>query len=349
MRHLRPARWLFAHCAVTAVIVALVGDQGGVAAEPPPQLKSASSAVPAGAGAATDAVLASWSGGAVHARDWLAAYAVKTPLEQRTYDTSAGRVQLLRELERYALLVQEAERRGYDKHVLVVDAAQKAAIDALTAKELAIAPEAISNADVAAEYEAKRNNFRKPAVRRASQIVVASEAEAKALLRELRGVSRERFGEVARERSIDDTGRKQSGELGWFTREGRGADGNAKSMPTELVTTTWQLPKVGALSRPLKVERGYALLLLTGEEAEMVMPYDEAAGELREQLAIKRSQQRVEELVMQLRASVPIEVHPELLAPIALDTESGLDIPQGFPAHPPDPRVGARTIKPDKF
>ena len=345
MRHLRTVSWLFAHCAIVTVIVA------AAAAEPPaPQLKRAPAADAVGAAAAPDAVLASWNGGEIRVRDWLAAHVVKTPLEQRSLATETGRVQLLRDLERYALLVQEAARRGYDRHVVVVDAEQKAAIDALTGRTLAVAPEAISDADVAAAYEAGRTRFRRPALRRASQIVVATEAEAKTLMRELKGITRERFGALARQRSIDEATRRQSGELGWFTREGRDAEGNPKSVPAEIVTATWALQRVGALApRAVRLERGYSVLLLTGDEAQVEMRFEEAGAERREQLATKQSQQRVEALVTQLRSSVPIELHPELLTPIVLDTQAGLDIPQGFPAHPPDPRVGARVIKPDGF
>jgi len=327
MRHLHPAGWLLVHLGLAALIVA---------------------AVAADSGPAPDAVVASWKGGELRVSDWLASYGVKPVPEQRALATPEGRARLLHELERYALLVQEAERRGYGKHVLVADAARNAALEALTTQTLAVAPEAISDAEVAAEYEAKRVRFERPSIRRASLIAVASEAEAKTLLRELRGATREQFGSVARGRSIDPT-RQQSGELGWFTQQRRGTEGNPVTVPA-LVEATFALPRVGALSaRPLQLEQGFGVLMLTGEGPPFSTPYEEAAAQIREQLAARRSAQRVEELVAQLRASVKVEVHPELLAPIVLDTKAGLDLPQGFPAHPQDPRVGVRTVKPDKY
>jgi hypothetical protein len=331
MRHLHPAGWLLVHLGLAAILVA------AVAADSSP-------------GEGADAVLASWKGGEIRVRDWLAAYGVKPVPEQRALATPEGRLRLLRELERYALLVQEAERRGYGQHVLVADAARNAALDALTTRTLAVAPEAISDADVAAEYEAKRSRYQRPSIRRASLIAVASEAEAKTLLRELRGATREQFGSIARARSIDPT-RQQSGELGWFTQQGRGTEGNPVRVPAALIAATFALPpRVGALSgRPLRLERGFGVLMLTGEGPPFSTPFEEAAAQIREQLAAQRSAQRVEELLAQLRTTVKIEVHPELLAPIVLDTKAGLDVPQGFPAHPPDPRVGPRSVKPDKY
>jgi peptidyl-prolyl cis-trans isomerase C len=325
MRHLNPVRWLLVHLGAAALLVA------AVSADP-----------------AADAALASWNGGQVRVRDWLDAYGVKTVTEQRALSTPHGRVQLLRDLERYALLIQEAERRGYGQHVLVRDAVRNAANDAFT-KTLAVPPESISAADVAAELEATRTVFERPSIRRASLIAVASEAEAKDLLRELRGASREQFGSVARTRSIDDT-RRQSGELGWFTHQGRGTNGDPMPVSAPLVAATFALPRVGALSpRPVRLPQGFGVLMLTGEEPPFSTPFDEVDARIREQLAARRSAQRLEDLLAQLRASTKVEVHPELLAPIALDTEAGLDVPQGFPAHPPDPRVGPRVVKPDKY
>jgi hypothetical protein len=305
-------------------------------------------AVCADAGPAADAVLATWKGGELRVRDWLAAYQVKTPPEQRALSTPDGRVQLLRDLERYELLVQEAERRGYGEHVLVQDATRDAALDALT-KSLAIAPESISDADVAAEFEATRVRWERPGIRRASLIAVASEAEAKELLHELRGATREQFAAEARMRSIHAT-RKQSGELGWFTHQGRGTEGNPVPVAAPFVDEVFALPRVGALSaRPLRLEQGFGVLLLTGEEPAFKTPHEEATALIREQLASRRSAQKLDELTAQLKASVKIEVYPELLAPIVLDARAGLDQPQGFPAHPSDPRVGARVVKPDKY
>jgi hypothetical protein len=327
MRHLRPATWLLVHFSAAAL---------------------AAAAVYADSGPAADAVLASWKGGELRVRDWLTAYQVKAPAEQRALSTPDGRIQLLRDLERYDLLVQEAERRGYDQHVLVRDAARDAALDALTAA-LAIAPEAISDAEVAAEFDATRVRWERPGVRRASLIAVASEAEAKQLLRELRGATREQFASVARTRSIHPT-RKQSGELGWFTHQGRGTEGNPVPVAAPFVVATFALPRVGALSAsPLRLEQGFGVLLLTGEEPPFKTPHEEATALIREQLAARRSAQKLEESITQLRARVKVEVHPELLVPIVLDSRAGLDQPQGFPAHPNDPRVGPRVVKPDKY
>jgi hypothetical protein len=197
---------------------------------------------------------------------------------------------------------------------------------------------------------AKSAQYHRPALRRASEIVVPTEEDARHLLQELRGATRDQFGKVARERSIDERTRKQSGELGWFARTGLGLDGRSVGVEQELVAATWSLPKVNALTpRPLRVEKGFAILQLTGEDVAIEQTLKDAAGEIREQLAARRGLQQVEELVAHLRATTPIELHPELLGSIVIDSKPELDIPQGFPPYPADPREGPKRIKPDKY
>jgi hypothetical protein len=357
MRHPHHVRRLFLQLAVAAALVAAAGSapalRGGASAEPAsPPVRSAkvgTSASPASA-PADDAQVATFSGGAITVADWRTAYQQRLPQEQAVLASPEGRLHLLRDLERYALLVQEAQRRGYEHHVVVEAAGKKAAIDTVTAHELAIDPTTIADADVAAEYVAKGAQYHRPALRRASEIVVPTEEDARRLLQELRGATRDQFGKVARERSIDERTRKQSGELGWFARTGLGPDGRSVGVEQELVAATWSLPKRNALTpRPLRVEKGFAILQLTGEDVAIDQTLKDASGEIREQLAARRGLQQVEELVARLRATTPVELHPERLDAIVLSSKPELDIPQGFPPYPADPRDGPRRIKPDKY
>lgn len=349
MRHVRSATWLLVHLTTGIVMVALASAEPPASTGTAPIAKATDSSPSAASAADPDAVLVSWNGGELRVRDWLAAYATKLPQQQELMAKPAGRLQLLRDLERYALLVQEARRRGYEQNAVVMAGAEKAAIDSLSEHVLAVAPETITDAEVAAEYERKRARYRRPALRRASQIVVANEADAKALLRELRGATRERFGSVARERSKDEATRKQSGELGWFTREGNAPDGKPRGLPKAIVDAVYGLPRTGTLvPRAVPVSNGFAVVLMTGTDVQIEQSLADVAGELREEIAARKSDEALEQLVTQLRATVPIELHPELVGTFVLDTKPS-DIPQGFPPYPEDPRVGPKQIKPDKY
>ena len=56
-----------------------------------------------------------------------------------------------------------------------------------------------------------------------------------------------------------------------------------------------------------------------------------------------------DELVAKLREEHKPEVKPELLDAIVLDPVSKVDIPQGVPAAPRDPREPLKRVKPDKY
>lgn len=135
---------------------------GHPAAAPP------SAAAPSNQAASEDA-LARFKGGQITVADMEAAIANKDPRTRRSLATTDGQLKLLRELETYDLLVLEAERRGYAKNPTVADAKRRAAIDAMLAGELRVAPASISSADVAVEY-ANRVRMAGPVTRPLSKV-----------------------------------------------------------------------------------------------------------------------------------------------------------------------------------
>jgi peptidyl-prolyl cis-trans isomerase C len=179
---------------------------------------------------------------------------------------------------------------------------------------------------------------------------VATEAEAKQLLVQLRGADREGFARVARERNIDPRTSNQGGELGWFDEHSLTESGRATDVPQELVTAAFKVKRVGELARaPIAHDGAFSVLMLTGEMPATAKPRAEVDAELREQLAKQREQQALETLVAELRAQMKPEVHPELVDAIEVPPGEPLDIPEGFAAAPPDPRQPPIQIQPDKY
>ena len=97
------------------------------------------------------------------------------------------------------------------------------------------------------------------------------------------------------------------------------------------------------------MEGGYAIVMYTGEMQAIVRSLDDAAGEIREQLAGQRMLQMRDELVAKLREEYKPEVKPELVDAIVLEPPGKADIPQGVPAAPRDPREPLKQVKPDKY
>jgi len=330
--------WLWLTPSVFMLVAALArGEAPKEAAAPKAQLSP-------------NADLASWNGGRITVENLLAAAAVKLPIQRVRLATPEGRVAFLHELTRYDLLVAEAERRGYGAHPLVELAAREASIDALVALELTVRPSAIEPSAVAERYARDAAQYHRPEMRRASHILVSSADEARALITQLAGADRERFAIAARTKSKDQATVRQSGELGWFTHDGKGTDGGpVATLSPALVEAAFALKAPQSItSAPIAVDGGFSVLMLTGETKAFERPLAKVEKKIREALAGERTAQQVQELAAKLAESTKVETHPELLAAIRLD-EPTHDIPQGFPASPEDPRAPPKLVAPDGY
>jgi hypothetical protein len=295
--------------------------------------------------------IATFAGGRITLEEMRAAIANKVPRARAAIAQPGGRERFLAELVRYELLVLEATRRGYERNPLVIEAAQRAAIDRMLERDLAVAPASIPAAEVAAYYSAHAAELGRPALRRASHIELATEAEATQLIAQLRGVDRQGFAKLAVERSIDAPTKRQGGELGYFDREGhKSGDERGAGVPRALADAAYALDRVGAIGqRPVRLESGFSVVMLTGEMPELRKPLAKVEGKIREQLAEQRQAQALTALVAKLFAEHKPEVHAELLGAIALDPVTSLDQPEGFAAAPPDPRAPPRLVTPDGY
>jgi hypothetical protein len=296
---------------------------------------------------ASSEVLATFEGGEITRADYEQVLAQKLPNELVRIAKPGGREGLLESLIRYDLLALEAERRGYGQQLEVKLGAERAASDRLVEATLRVQPEGVPPEDVSREYTARSREFQRPAMRRATQIRVATEAEAKALATELKGAGRDQFSKAAREKNIDPRTRNQGGELGYFDREGLSDSGNPTGVPIELVNATFALRRVGDVSKPIAQEGSFSVLMFTGEMPPFDKPQAQAEPELREKLAIALTQQALEKFVSELRTKYAPEIHPELIDAVELPPATPLDMPEGFPAAPPDPRAAPVRVAPD--
>jgi hypothetical protein len=301
------------------------------------------------AAAAESPVIASFAGGRITIADMETAAANKDPSTRARIAAPGGREAFLEELVRFDLLVLEAERRGYGYHPDVIEAGKRAAIEQMVVRDLSVEPSAISPDDVKRHFEANRAKYERALMRRASLIQVATEPEARALIAELEGATRERFAKIAGERSHDERTRRQGGELGYFDRKGRlGAAGAEGAVPPELVEAAFALRREGAISaRPIAMSTGFGVLMFTGETPALTQDFAAVEDALRAELAERRAAEAQDALAIQLREQWKPEVHPERIDAIQLEPARRLDQPQGFPAAPPDPRAAPRVVEPD--
>jgi peptidyl-prolyl cis-trans isomerase C len=299
---------------------------------------------------AEDSVVASFTGGAITRTDLETVINQRLPVQKDLLSRPGAVEQVLESLVRYDLLVQEAEKRGYRNQLVVQLAAQAKANEMLVLERGSVAPQDVSEADVEKQLELKKRDYSRPAMRRASHVVVPTKAEAQALIKELKGASRETFARIATEKSQDPSTKNQGGELGYFDHDGLSDRGAPTQASPELAAATFKLRAVGDItSAPIPLADGFSVLMFTGEMKAVETPRRAVDELIREELSKTQGATKYDALMAELRDKYKPVVHTDLIDHIVMPPREPSAIPSGFSAAPPDPREPPKMIAPDAF
>jgi foldase protein PrsA len=216
---------------------------------------------------------------------------------------------------------------------------------------LVVTPESLSDAEVDAEYEKRKAELEQPARRRARHVVLATEEEAKALIAEARkpGVrAPDLIARAARERSIDEPTKRQSGELGYFYESGKRPGGQGNPVEPAIASAAFALKKKeDVVAKPIAVPNGFSVLVLLEKFDAEKTPEADAKQAVRAKLAEQRSSAAVDAVVREVEKTHPTQTFPERNAWITLDPPATADMPQGFRAAPRDPTAPPVMAEPD--
>ena len=124
---------------------------------------------------------------------------------------------------------------------------------------------------------------------RARHILVATEADAQAVLKRLR--AGEDFAKVAKDMSKDPG--SEGGELGWFTKD---------RMVPDFADAAFKLP-LNQLSEPVKSQFGWHVIQVEEKRTKQFPPFDE----VKEQIARYVVQKAQSEMIVKLRDTAKIE------------------------------------------
>ncbi|MDX2264281.1 MAG: peptidylprolyl isomerase [Hyphomicrobiales bacterium] len=126
----------------------------------------------------------------------------------------------------------------------------------------------------------------------AKHILVKTEDEAKAIIKELSGGAD--FGEIAKTKSLDTGSGGSGGDLGYFTRN---------QMVKEFEDAAFAMKK-GETSAPVKTEFGWHIIRVD-DVRERALP---AFDEVKDQITASLVQSKLQEMVQGLRGSSKIEI-----------------------------------------
>ncbi len=232
------------------------------------------------------------------------------------------------------LLAAEGERRGYGARRKVERGYEEVLVQQFIRHEFDEPYRVgdVSDADVAAYYEAHRDQFVAPEQVRASHVLVATEEEARTIIQELRGMDQRARRQLARERSLDTETKLSGGDLRTFARNGLAAGQTGTPVHPAIVEAAFSMSERGEVySKPVPVDGKFSVVMLTMKRPGVTRSLEEAAPGIRRRLNQDRRREAIDRLVADLEARVRPEKHPERLAPIVIEPPA---TPAGLPPHP---------------
>jgi peptidyl-prolyl cis-trans isomerase C len=246
----------------------------------------------------------------------------QSPILRARYRDPAKLKEFVDNLVRFELLAREADKRGFGEQEAVVRTVKQNSVQQLIRRQFdeKITADSITDDQIREYYESHPGEFKRPAMARASHILVSTEAEAKELLQKLDGGDARAFRQLAREHSIDTETKHRGGDLRYFTRDGRPPGSRDAPVDAALVEAAFGLKDVGAITKsPVKVGDNYSILILTGQRASDEKSLADASQGIRLKLWRQRRQEAVEKFVDDLRKKHAPEIHPDRMKPIQLE------------------------------
>lgn len=178
------------------------------------------------------------------------------------------------------------------KDQLAINAYQKKVFDSVK----------ISNDTLKTTYENNKANFVNPARAQARHILVANEAEAKNIIKDLSKLKGDalvnKFSEIASTKSIDTGSAQRGGELGWFS---------AEQMVKPFSDATFSLKNGEITKTPVKTQYGYHIILKEKSESRKQLSFDEVKAGLEQQLKAQETQRIISQKVQDQFAKAKVE------------------------------------------
>jgi peptidyl-prolyl cis-trans isomerase C len=148
-----------------------------------------------------------------------------------------------------------------------------------------IVGERATDAKLKEAYEAYVKEYKGEEEVRASHILVKTEQEAKDIITQLdKGAD---FAKLAKEKSTDPSKEKNSGDLGFFTKE---------QMVKEFAEAAFALKKGETTKAPVKTQFGWHVIRVTDRRTAAAPPFDEVKDQLKQKLAETIAQEEITKL-----------------------------------------------------
>ena len=298
-----------------------------------PALAQSAAPAPSGGG---DPVVARVNGEALHRSDVIIAYQALSPETRQNFTLEQAYPQVIDQLVSMVVISQAARKARVDadpvvkrRMVLADDQIlQDAYFNSILQKE-------ISKDKIQGAY----NQYAKDAPGReeinARHILLSSEADANDVIAQLKKGAD--FATLAKQKTIDPAGKASGGDLGWF---GQG------DLDPAFTAAAFKLKKGEYTQTPVHTQYGWHVIMVVDRRPLKVLPYEQMAPRLAQQMAQGIIGARVKELDSQAKVEI-FALDGSKLPPAGTATAPKLKLPGTTPA-PGAPTLAPETA-PDKL
>ncbi|MCA9663998.1 MAG: peptidyl-prolyl cis-trans isomerase [Myxococcales bacterium] len=254
----------------------------------------------------------------------------QNPYVRMRYASVAQRKRFLKNMVRLEVLAAEARKRGLYKDPEVIRRAKRVLVDRLLQQlhKNLVKLEDITDADVQAFYDKHKERYHQAAKVRVSMVVAKTKAIASkvlALAKKKRTDTRY-FAQLVNEYSVDPATKVRRGDLDFF-------EADSKKYAPEVVKQAFAIKGLWGLSEPFKTKGGWAVLLKTGERAEINRPLELEKNRIRNRLFNMRRFTKVNDYVKSLRAKAAVKIDEKNLASVKIETSKTTKLPRGGGHH----------------
>ncbi len=202
------------------------------------------------------------------------------------------------------LLTEAAEKSGIDKteafKTQLASMKKDLALDLWMRKEMKTLEASFTKEKLQEEYKKNKQLYSTPKQLKARHILVAKEADAKALIKELDAAKdkKAKFIELAKTKSTGPSG-KDGGDLGWF---------GPKMMVPEFSAAADKLKEGEYTKTPVKTQFGYHIIMLDGKKEATLKPFEAVEAQIKNSLAGKAFADTMKKKTEALRKAAKIEL-----------------------------------------
>lgn len=229
------------------------------------------------------------------------------PQAKNFFQGTEGLTKLAEEVAKKEMLYMEAKKRGLESsqeyQKKLAEFQKITLINIMLEKEIE-ASQKVSEAEAKDYYDKNPDEFINPTHVRLSQIVLNKEQDVEKVYARLQ--SKEDFGSIASEMSIDKASAKAKGDIGFIKKE---------DLKPEMQRAIMQLKK-GDVSMPIKIGNNIHILKITDIKGTTI-PFDIVKGQLIQNLTMKKQREAFNKLLDNITKNYKVDINTQALAKLA--------------------------------